>query len=148
MRVKDIMSSEVRTISPTQPATEAWSEMRLYRIHHLVVLEKGKVVGVVSARDLKALEAGERRAYSVRDLMASDVQTVTEDTTVREAANLMRGQSIGSMPVLAKTKLVGIVTVTDLLELIGRGIPQASLETRWKPIRRAARHPRVRGPLA
>jgi hypothetical protein len=45
-------------------------------------------------------------------------------------------------------RLRGILTVTDLLDLVGRGVDKTSLETRWKPIRRSQRHPRVRAPSA
>jgi CBS-domain-containing membrane protein len=66
-------------------------------------------------------------------------------TTIRQAANLLRGRTIGCLPVMEDSKLVGIVTVTDLLELVGEVIRKASTDARWKPTRRMGRWPRTGG---
>jgi len=60
--------------------------------------------------------------YCASDLMTGNVVTVAETDTVRRAANLMRGRSIGCLPVTRGGRLVGIVTASDLLVLLGRGI--------------------------
>ena len=124
MRVSDIMSAPVYTIGAEETATAAWETMRFRRTRHLVVKDaEGHVVGVVSASDLggkngEPLRAGRR----VRELMTEKLVTVTLETTVREAANLMRGHSVNCLPVFnGRDRLKGIVTVVDLLELIGRG---------------------------
>ncbi len=133
MRMRDIMSAPVRTIGPDTPADEAWQRMRLYRIRHLVVEESGRLVGVISDRDLGG-EQGDmlRVGRQVADIMSAHVTTVTPDTTVREAANLLRGHTISCLPVVHRGRVVGIATVSDLLELIGRGaerpLPQSR---RW-----------------
>jgi CBS-domain-containing membrane protein len=58
----------------------------------------------------------------VRDLMTAKLVTANPETTVREAANLMRGHDVNCLPVFNdRDRLKGIVTVVDLLELIGRG---------------------------
>jgi acetoin utilization protein AcuB len=122
MRVQDVMTSGVQTVKPTGKADEAWELMRAKRIHHLVVTDGARIVGVLSDRD-----AGGRRGSSVRqgrtvaDLMTEPAVTVTPDTTVRKAANLMRGRSIGCLVVERAGRAVGIVTVSDLLDLLGRG---------------------------
>lgn len=122
MRLSDIMETGVDTIEAGEPAEQAWQHMRDHRNHHLVVMQAGRVAGVVSARDLgSARNADWRAGRSAQDVMTGKVVTATPRTTVREAANLMRGRSIGCLPVLDGRKLVGIVTVTDLLELLGKG---------------------------
>jgi acetoin utilization protein AcuB len=123
MRVSDVMSTPVRTISVDQSADEAWEAMRLHGTHHLVVTDgDGRVAGVVSDTDLGG-KNGEpiRSGRTVRDLMTEKVVTATPDTTVREAANLMRGHGIDCLPVLDGSRVKGVVTSLDLLELIGRG---------------------------
>ena len=122
MRMRDIMSAPVRTIEPDTPADDAWQRMRLYRIRHLVVQENGRLVGVLSDRDLGG-EQGDmvRAGRQVADCMSAHVTTVTPDTTVREAANLLRGHTISCLPVVHRGRVVGIATVSDLLTLIGRG---------------------------
>jgi CBS domain-containing protein len=54
--------------------------------------------------------------------MTTSVLTVAPDTTVRAIANFMRGRTIGCVPVTDNQRLVGIVTVSDLLTLLGRGV--------------------------
>ncbi len=119
MRLQDLMKRSVETITPKQTADDAFERMRLRRIRHLVVMDGKKVSGVVSQRDI-ADEAG-RAGRTVRDVMSSPAVTAEPDTTVREAANQLRGHTLGCLPVLEDGKLVGIVTITDLLELLGRG---------------------------
>ena len=133
MRVEEIMSTHVRTVGVADSAELAWERMRLHRIHHLVVVRDGDILGVITDRDLGGRRGRDlREGRSVRDLMTPAVTTATPDTTVREAANLMRGHGAGCLPVVENGRLVGIVTVWDLMELIGRGSerPVASA-TRW-----------------
>lgn len=133
MRVSDIMSSHVRTVGPSESAELAWDRMRMHNIHHLVVVRDTEIVGIVSDRDLGGAHGREVRASrSVRDLMTPAVTTISATSTVREAANLMRGHRAGSLPVVERGKLVGIITVWDFLDLIGRGAdrPVARAE-RW-----------------
>ena len=116
MRLAEIMTPNVWTTSPERPFAAALEEMHRHDVHHLVVVEGGRVVGVVSTSD------GDRTLpATVGDVMHAQVISATTDTTVREAANLMRGHSIGCLPVFDGDQLAGIVTTTDLLELIGRG---------------------------
>ena len=131
MRMRDIMSAPVRTIEPDTPADEAWQRMRLYRIRHLVVEEDGRLVGVLSDRDLGGEQGDMLRAgRQVADCMSAHVTTVTPDTTVREAANLLRGHGISCLPVVHRDRVVGIATVSDLLELIGRGVERPFPQSR------------------
>lgn len=121
MRLRDIMNPRVETISGAETAASAGNRMRTRRIRHLVVQDKGRVVGVVSQRDLAGLGSF-AQVRTVDELMARPVVTAAPETTLRQAANLMRGRTIGSLPVVEEGRLAGIVTVTDLLELIGRGV--------------------------
>jgi CBS domain-containing protein len=68
----------------------------------------------------------------VEDVMFRHVVTGTPDLTIREAANLLRGRTIGALPIFQSGRLVGLVTISDLLEVLGRGAerPVAS-STRW-----------------
>ena len=124
MRVNDIMSVPVHTIGAEEPATAAWETMRFCRTRHLVVVNhEGRVVGVISASDLGGKRGDVVRAQQrVSDLMTEKVIAVRPETTIREAANLMRGHSVNCLPVFnSRDRLAGIVTVVDLLELVGRG---------------------------
>ena len=129
------MSTRIRSVTPAATVTEARTQMRLHGVHHLLVEDQGGFVGVVSDRDLGdgrgAGKAGTAEPI-VAAVMTADPVTATPETTVRHAANLMRGRSIGCLPVLEGRRPVGIVTRTDLLELIGRGAERSvERSRRW-----------------
>jgi CBS domain-containing protein len=122
MRLREIMSARVVTIEPREPASVAWSRMQRQRIRHLVVTENARLVGVVSERDLGGRNGDAiRRGRVVQDLMTARVVGAETKTTLRQAANLMRGRRIGCLPVFEGDRLVGIVTATDVLDELGRG---------------------------
>jgi len=143
MRLADIMSSEVKTIGPSASVAEARSLMGASAVHHLVVIEGGLVVGVVSDRDLGGrVSAGRADADAARieDVMSPHVVSMGPDATVRQAANRLRGRGIGCLAVMEDGRLRGIVTTTDLLELIGRGVERPiERSTRWTLRSRGAR---------
>jgi acetoin utilization protein AcuB len=121
MRVREIMKTKVYTVAPSDSVVSAVNRFRANRIHHLIVARGSKVLGLVTDRDVdRAVERGADRTQ-IAEVMTSDVVTVTPDTTVREAANKMRGRPIGCLPVVEEQKLVGIITKSDLVDLIGRG---------------------------
>lgn len=123
MRVQEIMNTNVRTIGPGASADEAWEIMQQHDIHHLAVMEKGRLIGVISERDLGGRRGPAiRRNQTVLDLMTPHTITAKPTASIKQAANLLRGYVIGCLPVIDDGKLVGIVTTSDLLELLGRGL--------------------------
>jgi CBS domain-containing protein len=123
MRVQDIMTRGVVTTTPDTDADVAWNLMRQQGIQHLVVQEGKRVVGMLSARDAGGGRgAALRKGRAVAELMSGPVVTVPATATVRQAANVMRGRSIGSLVVLARERPIGIITVSDLLTLLGHGV--------------------------
>jgi CBS domain-containing protein len=135
MRIREIMSEPVETVPPSMPLDQAAGLMRALRMHHLVVKDGRKTVGILSASDVPKPGAPGDGGV-VRDVMSLNVTTVDEGETVRRAANLMRGRSVGCLVALRGGQLVGIVTVSDLLDLLGKGgerrvaNPRASLHHR------------------
>lgn len=119
MRLQDIMTREVTTISASASIEEARAAMKSKRVHHLLVRDGKEIVGVVSQRDF-GVRPGTAERQRVADVMTTDLVTGKPDTTVAQAANLFRGRSIGCLPVLQGQRPVGIVTTTDLLALLGR----------------------------
>lgn len=149
MHVGDIMNVAVETIAPDQSAETAWHWMRQRGIRHLVVTRGRAIAGVISDRDLGGARGDTwRKGRKVGELVSGfGVAVARTTTTIRQAAQLMRGRSIGCLPVVdAKRRLVGVVTTSDLLDLIGRGTereirPYARPRPRRRP--RAAPGPSV-----
>ena len=134
LRVKDVMSREVRTVQRNDQLGVADKLMKDERIRHLPVIdESGDVCAVVSQRDLfrgallRSLGYGSRaeetllRQVVVKEAMSADLFTTTPDAPVAEAARVMIERRIGCLPVLDGGKLVGIVTETDFVRLIADG---------------------------
>ena len=141
MRVNEVMSSHPKTVPITASADAAWEMMRADRIHHLVVMDGKKVAGVFSARDAGGAHGGPiRDGHQVGDLMSREVVTVEKNTPVKRVANLMRGHTIGSVVVVDKGNPVGIVTTSDLLELLGRGAIRPTPVSKRAPLNYRAPH--------
>ncbi|HET6371690.1 MAG TPA: CBS domain-containing protein [Candidatus Polarisedimenticolia bacterium] len=123
MRLEQIMKHPVKTIAANATVVAAREMMREAGVRHLVVMEEFQIAGVVSDRDLGPAGATRNQPMDVvGQRMTPHPITALPTTTVREAANLMRGRRIGCLPVVdEKGRLNGIVTVTDFLDLIGRG---------------------------
>jgi acetoin utilization protein AcuB len=144
MRVQDVMTRHVETIDGQENAQIAFDSMKLKGIRHLVVKRDSELVGVLSKRDLGVPDQYDfREKHRVAELMTTQVVTASPEMSVRQAANLMRGRTIGCLPVVEeghRSRLVGIVTVSDLLELLGRGVDRPAQGRR---LTLKARGPRV-----
>ena len=140
IRVQDVMTDAVEVVAADSSAARAFDRMRTRRIHHLVVIDDGRVVGMFSDRDAGGPRgAALRQDRTVAELMTPSPVTVLPDTPVRKAANVLRGRAIGSLVVTDRSgRLKGIVTVADLLELLGRGAARPVVaSTRWTQNHRA-----------
>ena len=127
--VKDIMRTNVFTISPDAGLDRALVIMSSKHIRHLPVIEGDEMVGLISDRDLRLSmveQAGPAKApkgmflpalTKVRAIMKKEVLTAAPDDKLLAATRLMSEKKIGCLPVLlpGTKKLAGIVTETDLL---------------------------------
>jgi acetoin utilization protein AcuB len=137
------MTTGILTVSPKTPGFEALQLMRQERIHHLLVKDGSTRVGIVSERDLGGRQAASvARDKSVGDLMTSHVVTVDANATPREIANVMRGRSIGCVVVTERGRTVGLITVSDLLTLVGRGVVKPVTESRRRDLHHRTLHRR------
>lgn len=136
MRLQEIMTTDVVTARPDETAETAWSRMRRAGVRHLPVLDAGKLVGMLSERDLGG-RAGRsvRKGRNVRELMTPQVASAKPTTTLRQAANLMLGRLIGALPVMEDGRLSGIVTASDVLEQLGRGSTRPTVRAKRRSMR-------------
>ena len=116
MRVGEIMNKDPIIIPPKTPVGQALKLMQQHQIRHLPVIENDSMVGWISARTLReVLLASMLEVITVGDVMVQAPISVTPETSVEEAARLVHEHRIGGMPVLEGDKLVGVLTVNDLL---------------------------------
>lgn len=141
MRVQDVLRKRVATIGRSAGAEEAWNLMKSLKVRHLVVMDGSEIAGIVSEGDLGP-DPTFRQEHDVEGVMTPHAVAATPEMTVRQAANLMRGRTIGCLPVVDGGKLVGIVTVSDLLALIGRGLERPIADRKRWVLK--ARAPRVK----
>jgi acetoin utilization protein AcuB len=120
------MSREVVTLGPEASAAEAWAVCQEMGIRHLPVVEEGRIVGLVSDRDLRDISpprgsGGERDTLgwvSLRDIMSTALVTIHPLDTIDHAARELHQRKIGCLPVVAEERLVGIITSSDMMRTL------------------------------
>jgi len=116
MLVSEIMSRELVTISSDKRVSQALQLMQQRQIRHLPVMEGRRLVGWITSRDLReVLLASMLEKITVGEVMVEAPISVTADTGVEEAARLVQEHKIGGMPVLEGDRLVGVITMLDLI---------------------------------
>jgi acetoin utilization protein AcuB len=136
MKVSKLMSRKLITVSPDDSVERAVQLLRQRGVRHLLVLKDGRLVGIVSDRDLKrALDSAKAKKkrllnlggiffllepFTVREIMTRDVVSIDPKATVQTATSLMVEMKFGALPVVKSDKLLGIITETDLLRYFAR----------------------------
>jgi acetoin utilization protein AcuB len=144
MLVREVMQTKLITVTPKTTLPEALKLVNQRQVRHLLVVEDGDLVGILSDRDLKramaspatSLEAHELtyllNRLTVGEIMTHTVITIGPRSPVEDAARLMMQEKIGALPVTDGGDLIGIITETDVLELfvkaMGAGVPSSRLE--------------------
>ncbi len=116
MKVKNWMIREVITISPERTVEDALQLMKIHSIRHLPVTENEALKGLVTESSLRPYLTPEKLSLPLREVMIINPVVIDPETSVDEAARLIYKYKIGGLPVLSGGKLVGIITVTDILE--------------------------------
>jgi acetoin utilization protein AcuB len=135
MFVGERMSRPVISVSPDSPINDVLAMLKKEHIRRVPVIKDGKLVGIVSERDLLNASPSPVTTLSVwelnyliskvkiKNVMSRKVITVNRDTPIEEAARIMADKKIGGLPVVDGDRVVGMITETDLfkvfLELMG-----------------------------
>jgi len=130
MFVADWMTKKVFSIGPEESISDAAAIMKDMSIKHLPVVKGGKVVGIISDRDIKeyvptkatSLDVYELhyllQKTKVKEIMKKKVIIAPPDMPVEEASMLMHDSNIGCLPVVEKDKLAGIISDRDIFEIL------------------------------
>ncbi|WP_457637289.1 CBS and ACT domain-containing protein [Oceanithermus sp.] len=139
MLVRDVMHYPVITVEVGVSLREASDLMWEQGIRHLPVLENGRLVGILTDRDLRMatseLSPAPRSPQArVEEVMTTPVLTADPLDPVEEAAKVMRDRKVGCLPVVEGRELVGIITGIDLLDALvamtGARLPSGRIEVR------------------
>ncbi len=128
--IREWMTATPITIGPKTSLHDAHKMMQERRVRRLIVVNEGKLVGIVALSDVLTAEPSTATSLSVFELnyllakltideiMTREVISVQASATVRDAAKLMLDNKIGGLPVLEGDKLVGIITESDIFRLL------------------------------
>src|SRR5438128_7538709 len=118
-KVRDVMSSQPRSVDPGTPVTEAAKLMKQDDVGSLPVVEGGRLVGIVTDRDIvvrAVANGGDVSSKKVADVASKDVQTVEPEQDLDEALRLMAQNQVRRLPVVEGGRLVGILAQADVAE--------------------------------
>ncbi|MFN2469080.1 MAG: CBS domain-containing protein [Gaiellaceae bacterium] len=116
---REVMSRPARSVSPDETVARAMVACQRHGQSGILVLEEGRLAGVVGREDLDKAVAHELSHAPVRGIMASRVPTCDEETTVPELQRLLSATGEGRVAVLRDDRVVGVVTRSDLLRALG-----------------------------
>lgn len=145
MLIRDIMTTNVVTISSSTSISDAKRIMEAHRFQRLPVVDKGKLVGIVTARRLESVSPSKATSLTVweltyllnttpvKEIMEKNVITVSPDTTNEEAVALAQSHKVGTLVVVEDGHVVGIVTTNDFFykiinPVLGLGDPGSRIE--------------------
>ncbi|MCA1926886.1 MAG: CBS and ACT domain-containing protein [Calditerrivibrio sp.] len=144
MLIKDWMTKDVITIDSKDTMLDALHIMKEHKIRRLPVVHKGKLLGIVTEKDIKTYSPSKASTLdiyemhnvlaetNVEDVMTKNVITVSPDDPIEKAALILRDKRIGGLPVVdANKNLLGLITAIDVFDLfveaMGMRIPGARI---------------------
>lgn len=131
--VRDWMTPHPITVDPKTSLPDAHRLMKDSRIRRLPVVDRGRLVGIVTLGDVREAEPSDATSLSIYEIhyllsklsidhiMTRDPLTIAPDATIRQAARLMLDNKIGGLPVVdARGALVGIITESDIFRIFAQ----------------------------
>ncbi len=124
VKIRSILEAkggEIFALSPLDTVYEAIALMNEKRVGALLVMDEGKLVGIVSERDYARkviLKGRSSKDTPIADIMSSPVIIVSPEATVEECMRIMTEQRIRHLPVVEKDRVVGVVSIGDLVRVI------------------------------
>ncbi len=135
MKVSELMTRKLIIVAPDDSVEGAVRLLRQRGVRHLLVMKEGRLVGILSDRDIKrAMDPGKPKKkllnigglffllepILVREIMTPNPVTIAPNASAQEAATVMVAERFGALPVEEKGETLGIVTETDLLRYFSK----------------------------
>ena len=127
--ISSIMTTKLITLDVNDGLDKAEHLFKKYKIRHIPVIEKDKIIGMISMNDLLRISFADGAyreeenisssiydMFTLRQLMIGNLETVSPDTTIKEVAELLVKREFHSLPVVENGTLKGMVTTTDLIK--------------------------------
>ncbi len=129
--ISSIMTTKLITLDVNDGLDKAEHLFKKYKIRHIPVIEKDKIIGMISMNDLLRISFADGAyreeenisssiydMFTLKQLMIGNLETVTPDTTIKEVAELLVQREFHSLPVVENGTLKGMVTTTDLIKYL------------------------------
>jgi acetoin utilization protein AcuB len=141
MLVRDWMTTTLVTVTPTDTLLNAKSLMAQHNIRRLPVIASGRLVGILTDRDLRDFTPSHCSTLDIYELhymldkmtvgevMSTRLLTLAPSSSMEEAARLMYEKKIGGVPVVSDGALVGILTESDIFRMVGTHPPRGAQAT-------------------
>ncbi len=120
MTIADVMTKSVISIDASMTVNEAAKMMEDAKVGAVIVMENNVTVGIVTDRDFAVKVAAQAYQVTVpvKQIMSSPLFSINSDDSIRTAAELMHSRGIRKLPVINDENLVGIITATDIVNLL------------------------------
>jgi signal-transduction protein with cAMP-binding, CBS, and nucleotidyltransferase domain len=123
MKVREVMTKSVESVAPDSDLVAVARKMKELNVGSIPVMESDRLMGIITDRDIvvRAIAEGKNcQGEPVRNHLTPNPTTVTPDTDVKEAADIMAREQIRRLPVVESGKLVGFLAIGDLAVDAGR----------------------------
>lgn len=130
MKVRDRMTTDVITVGVDEPIRRAWELVEEQKLRRFPVMKGDALVGIITDRDLRNATSSsvvltEKKYHDflldtvrVESVMTAEPRTVSPDTDLKDAAQIILELKVGGLPVIEGGRLVGIITETDLIKTL------------------------------
>lgn len=123
-KVRNLLQTKGHTVYSVEPSIMVYRAIELMcekNIGGLLIVEDGKLLGIFTERDYARkliLKGKSSKDTPIRDLMTSNLITVTSDTSVDDCMRVMTGRKIRHLPVLENNELVGLISIGDVVRFV------------------------------
>lgn len=127
LTTKDIMKAEIFSIDSNSSLSDARKQLHKYNVHHLLVIDKNEIVGMITSNELLAFYSRQGLSEEpkfledvcVSELMETEIVTIQSDAQIKDAAKFFMKSEAHALPVIdANKKVVGMLTSEDLLSCL------------------------------